>query len=83
MVLEGITEASENAAQVWPNPTTGTLHIEADEIDKVEVHNVLGQLLLQAEKPETIDLSHLEKGVYFLTISNKNGTKAVTKVIKE
>ena len=83
MVLEGVTENDVNSVQVWPNPTNGIVHIEAGDINKVEVYNLLGQLALTAEKVETIDLSHLEKGVYFLIISNNNGAKAVTKVIKE
>ena len=83
MVLESVGENSDTDIQVWPNPTNGTLHIEADEMDKVEVYNLLGQVVLQAEKVETIDLSDLEKGVYFLIASNKNGAKTVTKVIKE
>ena len=83
MVLESVEESSEKAIQVWPNPTNGTLHIEADGMDKVEICNLMGQIVLNAEKVETIDLSKLEKGVYFLIASNKNGTKAVTKVIKE
>ena len=82
-VLEGMTENDNATIQVWPNPTNGILHIEGDHINKVEVFNLMGQIILQAEKVETIDLNHLEKGIYFLIISNKNGTKAVTKVIKE
>ena len=87
MVLEGIEEGGPSTGSgtfaVWPNPTNSTLHIEADEMDKVEICNLLGQVVLQAEKVETIDLSDFEKGIYFLIISNKNGTKSVTKVIKE
>ena len=83
MVLEGVEEAAGTAIQVWPNPTTGILHIEAEGIDKVEIRNLLGQVVLHAEKVDDIDLSNLEKGVYFLITSNKNGAKTVTKVIKE
>ena len=82
-ILEGVEESSMSAIQVWPNPTTGLLHIEADEIDKVELHNLLGQIVFQAEKIETIDMSSLNKGVYFLIVSNKEGVKAVKKIIKE
>ena len=83
MTLEGVTETSESAIQVWPNPTASTLHIEAESIEKVELFNVLGQMVLSAEKVDTIDLSDLEKGIYFLIASNKNGARAVSKVIKE
>ena len=80
------TSVAETAATVgiWPNPTTGILHIEADFlIHKVEVSNILGQVVLTAENTETIDIKHLDNGVYFLTISELNGRKSVTKVIKE
>jgi hypothetical protein len=83
MILEGVTESSESSVNVWPNPTTGTLHIDATDINKVEIRNLLGQMVMTAGKIETIDLSCLEKGVYFLIVSNKNGMKAVTKIIKE
>ena len=83
MILEGVTENGNSDIQVWPNPTNGVLHIEADEINKVEILNLLGQIILQTKETETIDLSNLEKGIYFLIISNKSGEKAVTKVIKE
>ena len=82
-VLEGVPETSESVVKVWPNPTSGVLHIEADEFNKVEIYNLLGQIVMKAEKVETMDLSDLDKGVYFLIASNKNGAKAVTKVIKE
>ena len=83
MVLEGVTETSENTLQVWPNPTKDLLHIELEDIDKLEIRNLLGQLVLEARKAEILSLEGLEKGVYFLIASNKNGTKTVTKVIKE
>ena len=83
MILEGVAESTESAIKVWPNPTNGVLHIEADNTNKVEIYNLMGQIVLQAEKVETIDLSDLEKGVYFLIVSNKNGARTVTKVIKE
>ncbi len=83
MVLEGLNEISENAIQVWPNPTKDLLHIEAQDIDKLEIRNLLGQLVLEARKAEILSLEGLEKGVYFLIASNKNGVMTVTKVIKE
>ena len=83
MILDGLAEASQTAIQVWPNPTTGTLHVEAEGVDQVEVFNVMGQLMLQAKATETLDLSGLDNGVYFLMVSDKNGRKSVTKIIKE
>ena len=87
MVLEGVEEdgpsTGSGAFVVWPNPTKGQIHINAEMPCDVEVHNVLGQLVLQATKAEVLDISNLENGVYFLRISDKDGAKSVTKIIKE
>ena len=83
MILEGMEESQESNIQVWPNPTTGQIHIDVETPCDVEVRNVLGQLVLQATKAETLDISGLENGVYFLMVSGKNGMKAVTKITKE
>ena len=82
-IVEGITEASETAINVWPNPTTSILHIEANDIDQIEVHNLLGQLVLQAKQSESIDLSGLEKGVYFLSVIKASGERQAVRVLKE
>ena len=87
MVFEGMEEGGPSTGSgtlvVWPNPTNGVLHFEADNIEKMEVYSLVGQRIMSAEKTETIDLGDLEKGIYFLIISNKNGTKVISKVIKE
>ena len=87
MVLEGTEEngpsTGSGAFAVWPNPTTGQIYINAETPCDIEVRNVLGQLVLKAKETESINLSGLENGVYFLIISDKNRTKAVTKVVKE
>ncbi len=82
MVLEGVTENGNASIQVWPNPTKDVLHIEAED-NTVEIRNLLGQLVLSAKNVETIDLSDFEKGIYFLMVSDKNGSTSVTKIIKE
>ena len=82
-VLLGVSETGNEKVNVWPNPTDGLLHIEAEGIEAIEVRNLLGQVVLQARETNTIDLSDLENGVYFLISSNKNGAKTITKVVKE
>ena len=82
-VLLGVSETENSNVSVWPNPTDGILHIEAECIEAIEVRNLLGQLVLQAKETNAIDLSDLENGVYFLISSNKNGARTITKVVKE
>jgi hypothetical protein len=59
------------------------LHIEAEDTHLVELYNLVGQLMFSKENPNEIDLSDFEEGIYFLVISDKNGAKSITKVIKE
>lgn len=82
-ILEGVEQNEEAAIQIWPNPTKGQINIDTEAPCDVEIRNVLGQLVLQAKEVETIDISRLGNGVYFLTVSEQNGSKAVTKIIKE
>ena len=82
-VVQGTAEAQEARFTVWPNPTTGVLHLEGKDIANVEVMNMLGQVVWKTEAAEAIDLSGLENGMYFLMVRDKNGLKGVTKIIKE
>ena len=81
--MDDVTEASENDIQVWPNPTNGVLHIAANPNNKVEIRNLLGQMVLCAENTSEINISALENGVYFLRVYDKKGRNNVTKIIKE
>lgn len=70
----------------YPNPVKDVLNINYNKaIEKVEIYNVLGQLLL-TEKPNLtkidMNLSHLNKGAYIATIYS-NGVKSSIKILKE
>ena len=87
MVLEGVEEGDPSTGSgafvVWPNPTNGLIHIDMESDFVVEIRNVLGQLMMQAENATTLSLDLFEKGVYFLIVKNNEGLEAVAKVIKE
>jgi hypothetical protein len=60
---------------VYPNPVEDILHIETDEdLKKISVVDLSGKTCLQfdlirnLENSYSIDLSQLEKGVYFLYV---------------
>lgn len=66
---------------LYPNPTAGLLTINTDEkINLVEVINIAGQTVKAFTTNNKIDISELEKGVYFIKISFKN-KEVVTKTI--
>jgi hypothetical protein len=74
----GVAEIVQGAnINVYPNPTNGHLIIERRElkIENIEIYNVVGQLLQSTTANQqseiSIDVSHLQSGLYFLKIDNR------------
>ncbi len=82
-----IMDVGENTLldfSVYPNPTTGILNIQSNKtIVQIEIHNLLGQLVLTNSNKNTIDISSVSQGVYFIKIMNENGNIGSQKVVKE
>ena len=79
--------AFSNSLQVYPNPTTGLLHVasKTQESLYIEVLNTQGTRMKETQyisNNETVDLSSLAEGLYFLKIANATSS-AVVKVIKK
>ena len=71
---------------LFPNPAKDVLKINSDEvIGKVEILNILGQMVLLPENSfSTINISSLKKGIYMIRIYRENGALlSVRKFIKE
>ena len=72
---------------ISPNPSTGIYHLSGDfysQNTQVSIHNLSGKLL-HSEKlntNNTIDLSHLPQGVYFVEL-DVDGEKVRKKIVKE
>lgn len=61
---------------LYPNPTSGVLHIEsAKVIRKIEVFDVLGQIVLSYGNEKQIDLSKLNSGLYLIRFTSENGVE--------
>lgn len=78
--------SSDNFVQahftVYPNPVSEVLNIELDQaltLQKVVLYNNLGQQVKATDK-NSIDVSSLSKGVYFVEVHTNSG-KATKKVI--
>ena len=60
---------------LYPSPTTGTVHIQtAFDIKSITVQNIQGNRRYMEMKNKTLDVSHLQAGVYFLFIETTIGT---------
>ncbi|MDC8001641.1 T9SS type A sorting domain-containing protein [Aequorivita todarodis] len=70
--------------KMYPNPTSGVLHIESTlPISQLSVFNLLGQSIATKQNINQIDLSKAEAGVYLLKIEDANGNLKTHKIVKE
>jgi hypothetical protein len=82
----GIDEQSTLVATISPNPTTGSVVVEANANEGyVVVYDMLGKQMLTApviEGRAKLDLGGFAKGVYVARISSETGTSTI-KVVKD
>jgi hypothetical protein len=82
----GINEINiNNAFTLQPNPTNGLINISSKfEMQKIEVMNVAGQILLQESinsKTHQLQLQNFSQGIYFIKVYYPNGLSVSKKVI--
>lgn len=83
----GVEESVFSKVVIHPNPTKGTVNINNVSVEKANVYNTLGQLvksftLNSINTDNTINLSGLPKGVYYVYLINKDAASA-KKIILE
>ena len=82
--LLDVPENDELNITVYPNPVTETLFISSEgiTIEKIKVYSISGQIILSSENVQnSIDVSGLSEGLYFLEIFSSEG-KSILKFIK-
>jgi len=70
--------------EIYPNPTSSTLTIEANGNYTGRIVNTRGQEVLEfglINNKQTVQVNHLPKGVYFLQLHNETDTILVRKVV--
>jgi len=88
MVISKITETEIDNVKIYPNPVKNTLFITNNEnltINSVEILDIAGKKIvnLKSKIVNSIDVSHLQQGVYFIKIELSNSTTVFEKFIKE
>ncbi len=71
--------------KVYPNPVTDKITIENATGLKAKIYDVSGKILLETKiqnAKEIIDLRHLNTGIYFIDLQDKN-IKTTSKLIKK
>jgi hypothetical protein len=84
----GLTDPIFANVQLFPNPVKDELIINnAELIQKITITNTLGQLVNEyistGKQTEVISTQHLQSGVFFITLTNKEGNSITKKIIKE
>lgn len=68
------TEAAfdESRFSAFPNPVSDWLNLQTDiaEIETVQIHDVLGKVVLQSTFQPSIDVHQLNSGVYIVSLFN-------------
>ncbi|MGX8713996.1 MAG: T9SS type A sorting domain-containing protein, partial [bacterium] len=70
--IQPVDEGANNV-NVYPNPTTGWLTIDADNVLTVEVYDQTGRLIVTFKNTNCIDLSRQPSGNYTLKIQHAKG----------
>ena len=81
-VSDEIVDTDLDNIEVYPNPTTGVLYIDAVGVQKVECYSQMGQLVRVYDNANEISLGDLADGVYMLRITVPQGV-TMRKVVKK
>ena len=67
---------------IFPNPTSGEIFLDVDDIQRIELYSVTGELIELLPVKAEFDLGHLSDGVYIVTIQTKDGKILSQRIIK-
>lgn len=81
-----VPELDENMAAVYPNPTSGTIQIEAENIEAISIYNMLGEKLIETSTSGNnfeYDFSPHKVGIYIVKIQTKKGILTKRVMVKD
>lgn len=78
--IETPSTSRDTKIEVYPNPAGDQLHVRADGLTLVELHDVSGRRVLSTDRAD-IDLRTLPAGPYFVRLTTE-GTTTVKRIVK-
>ena len=81
----GIGDEEVSVTNLYPNPTTGKVFVEADGLQRVSIFNTFGQKVFEtivSDNNAECDLSGCASGVYLMQIETSSGI-AIRRVVLE
>ena len=73
----GIDDLNQLDISIYPNPASDKLHIDGLVVQDVVIYSIDGKEVLKISNQNSIDVSSLSKGVYFIKVSD--GVNSSTK----
>ena len=73
--MEGVNELEETL-KIYPNPTSGILNIQGEDMKSIEVYNTIGQCVMTQEvngNDIQLNTESLNNGIYFLLVRANDG----------
>ena len=81
LTIEDLSPTTSNI-YVYPNPTANRVYIQAENITKAELFDLMGRRV-RATNQDQIDLSNINSGSYILLVTTQNNTIETFKIIKQ
>jgi len=81
LTIEDLSPAA-SSIYVYPNPTANRVYIQAKDITKAELFDLMGRRV-HSTNQDQIDLSNISSGSYILQVTTQNNTTQTFKVIKQ
>ncbi len=82
-VLVDVVETEYRTISVYPNPTSGILHVDIDKTFDATVYNYQGQIIKRNHVNNgQIDMSGLSSGIYFVEVKTKDYVSVEKVVVK-
>lgn len=69
---------------VFPNPTNNIITVSSQQIiQEIQVVDIVGKSVITISNSNTVDLSGMAPGIYFLTMQFANGANGNSKILKQ
>lgn len=83
----GVAENKKDDVSIYPNPSNSDLNVEGRDLQQIEMHNSLGELIYSqtiqcSDNSSVINLSKFKSGLYLIKVCQKDGTQVVKQIIK-
>ncbi len=75
-----VSETEKQHVEIFPNPSDGIFHINAENVNHSEIYDIMGKKIIRISG-NIIDLTNYPSGIYLIDILFNNGKRSCEKVI--